>query len=244
MSSTNRRKMLKMLAIAAVVPALIARTALAATPGSLIAPPPGSMRFQRVAVRQLAGGATISVTRDFEIGFQRFTDGFIIEGRQLSAEVTAPANLAAFADLERARVETAMFPITLDPFGQILSEVPLVDRPQQIDQAYSEALLQIARQPLAEGERGELRQFVSALHLAGTMLAAVMPPDLFSPAQGERSDDRALQLPTGDMGRVVSRFNAERDAQTGLMRRAMREVLTEIDGDRRNTTEHWQLDKS
>jgi hypothetical protein len=36
-------------------------------------------------------------------------------------------------------------------------------------------------------------------------------------------------------------FSAARDPATGLMREARREVVTELDGDRRTTLESWQL---
>lgn len=238
---TNRRKMLEMLAAVAVAPTLWPRSAGARAVGALIAPPAGAMRFERAIIRQLAGGAVIAVTRRFEIGFRQFADGYMIEGTQTGVDVDAPANLAAFADLERARVETGLFPITLDPFGQILSEDPSPGRAGEVERAFAEALQQISSQSIAVGERSELQQFVSALHQAGNMLMADLPLDLFAPAESEREENRTVPLPTGDVGRVISRFDAERDAQTGLMRRASREVLTEIEGDRRHTIERWNL---
>lgn len=244
MSMTNRRKMLEMLAAVALIPALAPRNAAAQASGSLIAPPPGTMRFERSIIRQLNGGTMITVTRQFQIGFRHFADGFIIEGEQVAAEVVAPANLAAFADLERARIETGMFPVTLDPFGQLRTAELSSDRGQDVDSAFIEALAQITNQPIDSVERGELHQFVSALHQAGAALTADMPIDLFAPSQTAREESRTLPLPTGDFGHVISRFDATRDAQTGLMRRAAREVLTEIDGDRRHTIERWQLDRT
>ena len=137
-----------------------------------------------------------------------------------------------------------MFPITLDPFGQIISDAPSSSQTSEIESAFDEALQQITNQPLASGERGELRQLITALHQAGTMLTVAMPFDLFAPADSERSENRTIALPTGDIGLVTSRFGSERDRQTGLMRRALREVMTEVEGDRRQTVERWQLEQN
>jgi hypothetical protein len=241
MRNTDRRKVLQMLAAAAVIPALASREVAAAESMSLIAPPQGMMQFQRLVVRGLAGGAKISVTRGFAIEFRRSADGFIVDGKQVSVEVSAPASLSAFADLEQARVETGMFPIMLDPFGQIISGELSSSQGSEIQDAFDVALQQIATQPLASGEHAELRQFIAALHQAGAMLTVAMPFDLFAPAESERLENRTVSLPTGDIGLVTSRFGSERDIRTGLMRRASREVMTEVEGDRRQTTEHWQL---
>ena len=241
MSNTDRRKVLQMLAAAAVVPALSSREVAAAESLSLISPPPGMMQFQRSVVRELTGGANISVTRGFAIEFVRVADGFIVDGQQMSVEVSTPPSLSAFADLERARVETGVFPITLDPFGQIIGGHPASAQGDEIETAFAEALQQIASQPLAPGEHADLRQFITALHQAGAMLTVAMPIDLFAPANNERSENRTVSLPSGDIGIVTSRFGSERDTLTGLMRRASREVMTEVEGDRRQTTEHWRL---
>lgn len=241
MNQTSRRKMLQLMAVTAVAPALASRQAHATTVGTLIDPPAGAMTFRRSVIRQLAGGARISVVRDFSIRFVRFADGFHVEGHQTGVDVRAPENLAAFARLERERVETATFPITLDPFGQIVSEDPSTARADQIGQAFNEAMERLGRQRLEQAERSELGQFVAALHQAGGMLTVTMPTDLFSPVETERAENRTLPLPGGDFGTVTSRFDAETDWQTGLMRRALREVLTEVAGDRRQTFEHWQL---
>ena len=241
MSNTERRKVLQMLAAAAVIPAFASRRVAAAESMSLIAPPAGMMQFQRSVVRGLAGGENISVTRGFAIQFVRVADGFIVDGQQISVDVSAPISLSAFAELERARVETGMFPITLDPFGQIVSDEVPASRGSEILTAFDEALQRIASQPLPPGEHVELRQFIAALHQAGAMLTVTMPFDLFAPAESERTENRTVSLPTGDIGVVTSRFGSERDAQTGLMRHALREVMTEVEGDRRETTEQWQL---
>jgi len=241
MSRRDRRNILKMLTAAAVVPAFAPPVAAASGSISLISPPPGAMRFQRSVIRGLVGGAQIAVTREFSISFLRFADGFIVDGRQVSVDVSAPENLSAFAALERARVETAMFPITLDPFGQIISEEPVAERAGEVQAAFDEALQQIRRQPLTFGEHAELQQFIGALHQAGASLTVAMPTDLFAPADGERSENRTVTLPTGDVGLVTSRFGSERDPHSGLLRRALREVSTEVDGDRRETVERWQL---
>jgi hypothetical protein len=244
MNRASRRSLLMMLGAAAVGPALASSRAAATAMGGgvLIAPPAGTMRFRRSVIRNLAGGARIAVSREFEIGFRHFADGFQVSGVQRGVEVDAPAALAEFAELERRRVENKMFPILLDPFGQIIAEEPVGTMATEVDRAFNDALAMISRQPVAPDEREELYRFVTSLHQTANALTSVMPYDLFAPAVPTREEQHEVPLPTGDVGRVVSRFDADRDDRTGLMRRALREVVTEIEADRRQTVEHWQLD--
>jgi len=241
MNRPDRRRILQFIGLATLAPAVFSRRAWASETGSLIAPPTSSMRFQRVVTRGAHDNMQISVTRQFEVRFSRFAEGFIVDGQQAMVEVVAPPGLAAFAQLERERVETELFPLALDPFGQIRTEDPIGDRAGQVERAFALATAHIEAQPLAGDERAELQQFVTALHRAGSILSSAMPADLFAPERAAWSEDRAIALPSGDIGRLVSRFDAERDHATGLMRRAMREVLTEIEGDQRRTVEHWEL---
>ena len=92
-----------------------------------------------------------------------------------------------------------------------------------------------------EREREELRTFVNALHQSAGRLVTELPRDLFAPAETPRSHRREVALPGGDSGEVTVTFSAVRDPATGLMRRALREVVTRLDGERRTTLESWQL---
>ena len=107
------------------------RTAIAATPGTIIparnrggspdqfAPPPGRMLLTRLLERDLGQGQTLSVARTYAIRFAAWGDGYRVEGIQQTVKVIAPPKLAALAALEQQRAEPGLFPIVLNPGGQI-----------------------------------------------------------------------------------------------------------------------------
>ncbi len=241
MTNIERRTFLRFLTAASLLPTPLLSPAAASESAGLIAPPAGTMRFRRQFTRNAGARAQVVVSREFDVRFTRFRDGFLVEGEQVSASVEAPPSLSAFADLEQARIESGLFPVTLDPFGLIRAENPAPARHGETEQALAVAREHIADQPIGTAERVELQRFVAAMQQAGNGFTANWPVDLFAPSEAERSEDRAIELPTGDVGRMISRFGAERDSQTGLMRRAMREVVTEIDGEQRRTIEQWHL---
>ena len=239
MSTINRRSMLQVAAAIAFASPLVARPASAST--GLIAPPGQPMRYCRTVERELAGGAIILVKREFSVSFLRFDDGFIIEGQQVNVDAKVPHGLEQFAALEESRQETGLFPVSLDPTGLITSDEFAPPARAAVETAFREANRIIGGQRMPANDREELRQFVSTIHQAGAIVTAHMPIDLFAPAEVERIEDQTIALPTGEEGRVQSRFGGARDAATGLMRHASREVLTQIDQDRRRTREIWEL---
>lgn len=240
MSGTDRRTVLRLAMLAALAPTMLPQPARAAMPG-LIAPPAGPMRYRRTLERQLAGGAAIVVAREFRITFRQIPSGFLVEGRQIGVEARFPPGLEQFAALEEAQEETGLFPLRLDPFGQIVSTAEANAATPAIGEAVKDAVDRIRLQPIAQGERQELLGFVESLHRAGSAIIAQLPGDLFAPVRGDRSEQQEITLPTGEEGRVLSRFVAARDITTGLMREALREVRTEIGEDRRQTREDWSL---
>ncbi|MCB2066138.1 MAG: hypothetical protein KDE15_05800 [Erythrobacter sp.] len=247
MNDGNRRSALRaglqLGMAAALAPALASRSAAAQAMDRLIAPPPGEMRYTRRVTRSLGTDAHITVSRSFAVEFRQFIGGYMMHGRQLSAEVDAPAVLARFAELERARDESAMFPMALDPFGRILE--PDVSAPvgNEVRQAVEIALHELAQQPIDDHERSELARFVSALQQAGQRVTALMPADLFAPTNTPRREEQRIALPDGGTGLVTTMFTGERDLATGLMRAAERDVTTEVSDSRRSTREHWSLSR-
>ena len=91
---------------AASLLALLPLAAAGAAPvaaGGAFSVPSGPLVLTRTLRRPLSDGVEIVSTRSYEIGIVPDGDGFRVEGRLLSSEVTAPPSLAALAALERNR---------------------------------------------------------------------------------------------------------------------------------------------
>ncbi|WP_340588250.1 hypothetical protein [Erythrobacter alti] len=239
---TDRRGAIRLALAAAIAPCLTWRQANAqAVSGGLINPPPRPMVYHREVTRDLVDGSAFSVSRCFSVEFRRFSRGFMLHGQQSEVAVDAPQQLASFAEMERGRDESGMFPLALDPFGLILSsESHSAERPS-VQEALEQTIAALNSQHLSQGERVSLETFVGALHATGQRIIAHMPIDLFSPAGAERLEEQEIALPDGGRGRVVTRFHGERDSATGLMRSATRQIITEVENSRRITSESWNL---
>lgn len=241
MKRTDRRDTLRLVMAAAIAPTLCATRVSAAVPDRLIAPPSSPMRYRRTLVRDLIDGELVSVTREFDVAFRRLAGGFMMEGQQVGVRMDAPESLAAFVRIEEARDESELFPIALDPFGQILSTRVAQPAGHSVRLAIEEALARIAEQPIGADEREQLSRFVSAMQLASQRVIAHLPTDLFAPAETSRRDERMATLPGGVEGKVESVYECRRDLGTGLMREASRNVLTIVADSSRGTRESWSL---
>ena len=241
--STDRRGALRLALAAAIAPSLASRPASAhhGIPGGLIEPPVQPMAYHRSVTRDLIDGNSFSVSRTFTLQFSRFSDGFMVEGRQSSVSVDAPTQLSEFAELEAGREEVGLFPLALDPFGLILSHDRPADMGASVQQALDRTLSALREGQLPQEELATLETFVAALHVAGQGITAHLPVDLFAPSPDARSEEQSIALPDGGLGRVVTRFGGERDHATGLMRAASREITTEVANSRRTTRESWNL---
>lgn len=229
---------------AAIAPAVISRHAVARPAVRLIAPPEGPMLYTRSVTRDLIDGTPFTVTRAFSIEFRHFADGFMLHGQQQDVRVDGPEVLAPFAELERARDESDLFPFALDAFGQILSSQIAPQGGPHLRLAVDEAVAEITSHPIGDDERQQVVQFLRALQQVGNRVTAHLPPDLFAPASRSRHEERDIALPGGVEGKVETKFEAERDDRTGLMRVADRSVLTRIAQTTRGTREHWSLTQS
>jgi hypothetical protein len=198
------------------------------------------MLYTRTLRREMAGGASLTVKRSFAIRFVPVEGGFRVEGEQVGVDVEAPAALASFAQLERERRETRLFPLTLDSGGRISSTAGL-GQAAQLDAAVREASAMLDRRNLPPDERQPVEDFIRALHQSAAGLLTELPADLFAPREAVRTDTREVALPGGGAGTVTVRFNADIDAATGLVRKAEREVVSDLGGDRRRTLESWTL---
>ncbi|HEU4650552.1 MAG TPA: hypothetical protein VFS49_03975 [Croceibacterium sp.] len=234
----RRRAMLRLAGLAVTLPlaTILAGPARAAE----FAAPTGPMLYTRRLERELADGTWLVVSRSFAVRFLPEGDGFRVVGEQVGVEVDAPEQLATLAQLERERVETALFPLQLDSTGAIRS-VPRAAPSEQLDQAVREVTARIAQLNRPAADREALQAFVETVHRSAGELVTELPRDLFAPADVPREESRTLTLPGGEIGRVRVTFSAQRAADGGLMRTARREVVTEVSGDVRHTIESWTL---
>ena len=240
MSRTNRRSMLQLALVAAVAPmALAPARALAAD--RLIAPPGRQMRYTRRVMREMADGAQFTVTREFAVEFRRFAGGFTMFGSQQSVVAEAPPVLARFVEIEEGRDESGLFPLTLDPFGQIVSAeiAPLAG--EGVGLAVDEGLAALRSQRLPDDEQAQLAAFVAAIRQASQRVTAHLPADLFAPVSASRREERRIALPGGGEGSVSAEFGGVCDGRTGLMRSAERAIVTMLGNSSRSQREQWTL---
>ncbi|APE27484.1 hypothetical protein BMF35_a0655 [Aurantiacibacter gangjinensis] len=237
----DRRRMLALAAAAIAAPAWTAALARPVSTGRIISPPSGMMRYTRTAIRQLGQHETLQVTRSFDVDFRSFEHGFMLHGQQVAARVEAPEALRSFGRLEEARDESALFPIALNAYGQILSSdlAPLEN--DGVAAAIAEAVEILRQQQLPQDERAQLASSIAAMQRAAQRVIAHLPTDIFAPSAGPRVVEQALALPGGMAGRLETRFAGESDFATGLMRSATREIVTEVEGSTRRAHERWSL---
>lgn len=238
MTGTDRRGVLRLAAAALLLPMVSAGIARAATPARF-APPAGLMLYARRLERAMGGGHRFVVERRFAVRFVPVARGYRVEGEQVGVAVEAPDALAEFARIEREREEVGLFPLLLDADGGIAGGMgtPLATR---LDEAVRIALGQVEARAQAPAARSELERFVTAFHQGATRLMTELPRDLFAPGS-PRHETRDVALPGGDSGAVTVSFAAIRDPATGMMREALREVVTTLDGGQRRTLENWTL---
>ncbi len=236
----DRRALLRAGAFALLVPALGVAPRLALARGGGFAPPAAPMLYTRRLERALPEGARFMVSRSFAVHFHPQASGFCIEGEQVAVDVEAPIVLAEFAQLERTRQELALFPIQLDATGLIAQDA-LYSPPRQLEEAVEAVLASVARLAAAGPAEMDAALFASAVRGKSEALVSHLPPDLFAPAGEQSSATRRFVLPGGDEGEVSVTYRAEADPATGLMRTALREVVTRVEGTSRRTVENWTL---
>ncbi|MCL6249984.1 hypothetical protein M3P36_02820 [Altererythrobacter sp. KTW20L] len=236
MPGSNRRDALRLALGAALLPLFATRPALASANPMVdqIAPPPGQMIYRRSIERQLPGGPTLAISRDFAVEFERLDTGFRVTGEQVAARVDWPAPLEHLAALERQRVENGVFPMLLDEVGHIV-EGPEAASGEELSRALADVRAMMA------GAGEEASTLVEALHQSGTRLTTHLPRDLFAPLADERSAREEVILPWGDAGEIETRFTALRDPASRLMSSARREITTRIGNDERRSGEQWEL---
>lgn len=241
MRGPDRRTLLGAAATAIAMPLIAALPArLAAEAGRLFIPPSSPMLYRRRLIRELPGGASFDVERRFSIRIDPVGRGFQITGEQAGVEVSAPASLERFAQIERERREASLFPINLDGQGLIFGSSAGRDE-KLLDTVVEEARNRLAQMEVSVGDRAEIETYLRAIHQTASGLVTELPADIFAPTQNARSVRRELALPGGGSGQIQSHFQASTDPETGLMREASREVVSELAGDSRRILESWHL---
>ncbi|MGV3554552.1 MAG: hypothetical protein ACO1OD_04805 [Croceibacterium sp.] len=239
MGLIQRRTLLRLAVAGALCPGLSIRANAHVAGAAPFDPPATPLRYARSLVRELRGGETIAVTRDFSVRFVPLPEsGYEVEGNQVWVEVAAPEKMAPFVELERSRVETGVFPLRLGTRG-LIERGPEFAPSQLLDRAVAEARRLMEKGVTAAPAEAE--NFLQLVHRAGATLAAHLPDDLFAPFGHSRTERREITLPGGQSGEIEIRFTADADPRTGLMSHAIREIVTTIGPDRRTTQERWTL---
>ncbi|MEE4205346.1 MAG: hypothetical protein V2I39_03585 [Erythrobacter sp.] len=206
MTQTDRRTLLAG-ALAASFIAIPARAA------DGIAIPEGPMLLTRRIERELARGARLAIARIWLVTFTRRGRGVAVAGRQLTARVDAPVELADLAKAEEARSTDTMWPILLGEDGAIL----------------------------AAGEGAGQAVFAEA-QLIDEALVAQLPGDLFYPAETPLRRSETLALPGGLEGTFELSWNARRAPGRLWLGEAEREIVTRVGSDTRRALETWRME--
>ena len=196
--------------------------------------------LKRSVVRGLSDGNEIAITREWSCRFEATEAGQRITGRQISVEVLTPPILETLAKLERQRASDDMFPIALDQSGLIVRQP---DKPagNEMGEAVRECLRLYRVVRADEQTIASARLFLTEIHNKAAAEVSRIPRDLFYPRTGEHREERALPLPDGTRGRIEIVVTADTEAETGLLQRHSRAVLTHANGSLRRSLESWEL---
>lgn len=219
----------------------LALPAMLRAAGAPLRLPAGPMRLERVLVRELGGGAAITVRRGWEVRFDRQARGIIISGTQFSASVDAPPSLADLARIEERRETQSMFPIMLSEAGLVLAAGNGASAPVDMAPALRAAEKMIARRPQSEERRENLRRYIAEIHRAGSGQFESLPADLFYPAGTPLRRVEAVALPGGLTGEFELVWNARAAPGEGWLATGERLITTRIEGLERRSRESWTL---
>ncbi|MES2493847.1 MAG: hypothetical protein V4579_11285 [Pseudomonadota bacterium] len=244
MTRAARRRLLVGAALAGLSAAAASASAPQAPPSAQPAsaaftPPRGSVLFTRELRKILADGKEIVSRRRYAIRFEPAGSGFRVEGRLIGADVTAPAELAQLAEVERTRSDEGMFPLVLDREGLIVRQ-PGGDDPGAAERTIAAARAFLARSNLPEEEQAAALAMAAKLQAQARAAGGTWPADLFRPSSGQSRASRDLSLPDGSSGRVTVTITASKGT-AGTLEQLRRDVVTELDGTERLSTETWTL---
>lgn len=243
MKVTSRRGMLGGLAGMSIigVPRLTLAP-LSATPAPPLRLPDTTLVLSRRLERGLGeDGAAITVTRRWQVRFDRQARGIIVTGEQISAEVTAPPQFAQLSAIERQRDPAGMFPILLTETGVIMPNNASFTPSEDIASALRAAEVYIAQQDVQPDERDALRAYLGQLHQASSLQLDVTPPDLLFPTGRPVERNDTVALPGGLSGSFSLRYEARPQPDAPWLMRADRWIITRVEGLERRAHEFWTL---
>lgn len=224
--------------VSALLPApAFAQAARSANPLAL---PPYPMHLTRRIKRDLKGGKSLIVERDWQIEFMRQGRGISITGSQLSARVDAPAKLASIAAIEEQRSTQGMWPILLSQEGVILATGEYTD-PADMNAAMKQAEAVIAAQEGSFEAAKRHRKYLSQMQKTANSLFELLPPDLFFPREPARTVSEYIELPDRTIGEFEIRFEAQPSSAGPWMERSMRQITTRIGEKSRHSIEEWTM---
>ena len=202
--------------------------------------PIGSMLLSRQLERSLRDGADVTVRRSWQVEFSPQGRGFMVRGRQVAVEVSAPENLARLAQIEEERSTADMWPLLLSADGRLMGAGDAV-READLSAALREAESMIAARDINAGKRATQVQLLEAMTRAGSSLLEALPEDLFFPDSTQLHAVRDVQLPGGLKGEFELRYNAVPVSRSGWLDHARREVVTRIEETEQRASEEWRL---
>ncbi len=206
-------------------------------------PPPGQWKLRRSIARELADGAFITIVREWRVAFQPdplSAGGLQLQGEEIAVEVDAPPALAPFAELERGRTVSGLFPIRLSPSGLILTTGAL-SACDQVAKAVALAESAFAQRGASQVRREQLRQYMVQIQSQAQPLLETLPPDLLHPAGGTIETVQPVNLPGGETGEFRLEYWARSQADCGWLDEAQRLITTTIGGSTRVSRETWAL---
>lgn len=210
-----------------------------ASPGE-IEIPEAPMILQRRIERALFDGASIIVTRSWEIAFARSGRGITVTGRQIEAQVEAPEKLAKLAQLEEERDTSDMFPILLSPYGRIVG-AGSAESDGELARAVEIASGLIERSDARGQDKSAVLHYLSALQAAGGSVVDALPADLFYPSVGEQGGLRKVDLPNGEQGEIELIRTAQLAPGKAWLGQSIRKIVTRVAGTSQESREIWNM---
>lgn len=202
-------------------------------------PPPGKLILTRTVVRGLPDGKQILIQRSYTVMIRAAGSGYRVDGHIAAIKVEVPPKLEPIAAVERGRWIDDPFPMALGRDGQILSTTTRPAEAVARAQGAQASVSVLKQQQLDPAELRRREAFVEALARSGTGM--LWPSDLFNPPEDHTRSQRALTLPDGKTGTVITQITIGGRFPGGVPRRFERTVTTQLGGHDSTSTETWTI---
>lgn len=216
------------------------RASAADRPGERFAPTNEPLVLTRTIWRSLFDGNQIKVVRSYAVRIEPSSDGFTVDGTLLGTSVDAPAPLAMLAEYERQRPDVGVFPLRLDPNGQILESPPTPVPPPMATELSDRGAAMIAGSAASTEAKQRTRALLTKV-IAASRGGLNWPSDLFNPASSAREQRRDVALPDGMKGEVVVSVTYDRPDPAAPPRTVERTVKTILQGTTSVSREQWTI---